>query len=823
MFNIFSFFISRRAGHSKVLWGYFSLPLSLCLILFAFGGGSLTASVGGAPCISHPPAGPGQHTICGNIRDASNGEDLLGASVYVKELGSGATTNRYGFYSISLDPGDYTLVFRYMGYKKEEMAISLQEDMRLNVELEVSREMLEEITVSGRRSDANVRSTQMSMTKLESKDIAIIPSLMGEVDILKTIQLLPGVQGAGEGSTGFSVRGGSRDQNLVMLDEATVFNASHLMGFFSVFNNDAIKEVELYKGDIPARYGGRLSSVVDIRQKDGNMKNFQAQGGIGSISSRLTLQGPIIKDRTSFLVAGRRSYADLFLPLAEDESLHNNKLYFYDLNLKVNHIINEDNRIYFSQYYGRDVIELSGPEEAPFSMSWGNITTTLRWNHLFSDKLFSNFTFVRSGYDYSLGVEEADESIMSFNWSSRLEDNRLKADLGYYLNMDNTLRFGASVAWQAFDPGKVKGLSEESVFGEVDVPNINALQYAVYASNEQKLGALLSLNYGLRYSVFHNVGPGTVFHFDEDFSRTGSTTFDKGEVYTTYHGPEPRVNLNFSITRTSSLKASYSRTMQFLHLASNATMGTPLDIWLPSSPNIKPQKADQGAIGYFRNFFNNALETSVEVYYKKMYHQIDFKDHPHILLNPEIEGEMRFGEATAYGTELLIRKVSGKLAGWLSYTYSHAERTFEHVNNGKPYLSPFNRTHDLSLVINYTFSERLLMGLNWVYASGNPVTFPTGRWEYGNMIAPVYSERNSYQMPDYHRMDLSITYNSKNKQQEDKRFYSSWNLSAYNVYNRSNAFSISFQDVEGKPGEKEAVKTYLFGIVPSITYNFHFK
>ncbi|MCF8218561.1 MAG: TonB-dependent receptor [Bacteroidales bacterium] len=764
-----------------------------------------------------------RYTISGHVRDAQNGEELLGATVFVEELKNGTTTNNYGFYSLSLQPGEYTLVYSYVGYKKKTVEIDLQKDMKKNIELKPSNQELNTVTVSGEREDRNISSSQMSSMKIQSKTFEKIPALMGEIDVLKTLQLLPGVQSAGEGSTGFSVRGGSRDQNLVLLDEATVFNASHLMGFFSVFNNDAIKEVELYKGDIPARHGGRLSSLVDIRQKDGNMKKFQVDGGLGTISSRLTVQGPIKKEETSFLIAGRRSYADIFLPLAADENLHDNTLYFYDLNFKLNHILNENNRFYVSQYYGRDVIKIGGMNDDPFSMSWGNITTTVRWNHLFSDKLFSNFTFVRSGYDYKLGIEEANDNITSFMWRSNLGDNTLKADFGYYINPNNTVRFGANASYKSFEPGKVKGLSEESIFGEVDVPASNALSYSLYASNEQKIGEKLTLNYGLRYTLFQNIGKATVYNFDENYNTIDSTVYGNNEIFNSYDGFSPRISFKYQFNDKSSIKSSYSRTLQFIHLASNATVGTPLDIWLPSSPNIEPQRADQAAIGYFRNFLGNAIETSVEVYYKKMHNQIDFKDHAQIFLNPEIEGDMRFGEAEAYGAEFLIRKVKGKFTGWISYTLAHAERTFEEINDGEPYVSPFNRKHDISVILNYELNKRFSFGMNWVYASGKPVTFPTGRWEYGNMVAPVYSERNTYRMPDYHRLDLSITYDSKNKDNEDKRFYSSWNLSVYNVYDRHNAFSISFEDVQGSQYEREAIKTYLFGIIPSITYNFHFK
>lgn len=764
-----------------------------------------------------------RYTVSGHIRDAENGEELLGATVYVKELKRGTITNNYGFYSLSLEPGKYTLVYSYVGYKKQSFTIELDMDIKKNIELQPSSQELNTVTVSGEKEDENVSSTQMSTVKMKSKTMAKIPALMGEIDVLKTIQLLPGVQSAGEGSTGFSVRGGSRDQNLVLLDEATVFNASHLMGFFSVFNNDAIKELELYKGDIPARYGGRLSSLVDIRQKDGNMKNLQVDGGVGTISSRLTIQGPIQKDKTSFLMAGRRSYADIFLPLAANEDLHNNTLYFYDLNFKLNHILNEKNRFFVSQYYGRDVIKVSGLNDAPFSMSWGNITTTLRWNHLFSDKLFSNFSFVRSGYDYKLGIEETDDNITSFVWRSDLEDNTLKADFGYYINPNNTFRFGASASYKQFEPGKVKGLDDESIFGEIDVPASSALSYSLYASNEQNIGEDITLKYGLRYTLFQNIGKATVYNFDQNYNTIDSTVYGKNEIFNSYDGFSPRISFKYQLNKKSSIKASYSHTLQFLHLASNATVGTPLDVWLPSSPNIEPQSADQGAIGYFRNFLGNAIEASVEVYYKKMYNQIDFKDHAQIFLNPQIEGEMRFGEAEAYGAEFLIRKVKGDFTGWIGYTLAHAERTFDDINDGKPYLSPFNRRHDISVVLNYDLNNRFSFGFNWVYATGKPVTFPTGRWEYGNLVAPVYSDRNTYKLPAYHRMDVSVTYNSKNKDNKEKRFYSSWNLSIYNVYDRHNAFSISFEEVDGSQYEREAIKTYLFGIIPSITYNFHFK
>ena len=764
---------------------------------------------------SENPIETAKITISGYVKDKDNGEELIGATILVKELKSGTTTNLYGFYSLSLIAGKYNFLVSYIGYEPSEISIDLTKNVSLNIELQSKRKELTEIVIQAERSNENVTSNQMSTITMKMETIKKIPALMGEVDIIKAIQLMPGVQSSGEGGSGFNVRGGSMDQNLILLDEATVYNASHLMGFFSVFNNDAVKEIKLYKGDIPAEYGGRLASLLDIRQKEGNAKKICATGGIGTISSRLTIEGPIIKNKTSFLIAGRRSYADLFLPFARNKDVRNNTLYFYDLNLKLNHVFNKNNRLFLSSYYGRDIIGVN--QSDPFKMSWGNSTITARWNHLFSDKLFSNFTFVTSNYDYSLGLES---DISGFKWVSNLKDYTLKSDMGYFINPENTIKFGASATMHRFQPGITKGIGENTIFNELRIPSMNALEYGIFASHEATINALFSVNYGLRYSLFQNMGESTVYNFDNQYHATDSTVYGKGDIFNTYGGLEPRLGAKFTINEQSSIKASYSRTMQYIHLASNSTVGTPLDIWLPSSPNIKPQKGDQFALGYFRNFKKNMFETSIEVYYKKMQDQIDFKDHAQLLMNPQIEGELRFGSANAFGVELLVRKQVGKFTGWIGYTFSKVARTFEHINNGNPYSAPYERPHDISIVMNYDISKRVNVSATWVYASGSPITFPTGRFVYGNVVAPVYSDRNSFRIPDYHRLDLGLTL--EGKERPNKRYHGSLTISVYNAYNRHNTYSISLKENPDNPTITEAWRTYLFPIIPAVTYNFKF-
>lgn len=756
---------------------------------------------------------PGKYTISGYIKDTENGESLIGATVFVRELKVGAAANVYGFYSLSLPAGNYTIEYSFIGYTKQVKEIDLKSNTTINAELLLESQQMEEVTVLATRPDNNVKQTEMSTARLDIKTIRQIPALMGEVDIIKAIQMLPGVQSTSEGSSGFSVRGGGMDQNLIMLDEATVYNASHLMGFFSVFNNDAIRDVKLYKGDIPANFGGRLSSVMDIRMKEGNNKKFEVNGGVGLISSRLTLEGPIFKGKTSFLISGRRTYADLFFPLFSDTSLQKSKMYFYDLNLKINHEINKNNRLFLSAYTGRDIFGQKGSGDIGF----GNQTATLRWNHLFSDKLFSNFTLVMANYNYSLAMEQ---SASDYHWKSKMLDYTAKVDFTYYLNPNNEVKLGFSSTYHDLEPCNAWMASEDSIY-KVPYPKNYSLEHGAYISNQHKISDKLTVKYGIRYSLFQNIGTATIYQFGSDYKVTDTSFYKKGHVFNSFDGWEPRVGLNYALNNTSSVKASYSRTVQYMQLASNSTGGMPLDVWFPSSPNVKPQKADQYALGYFRNFDDNKIETSIEVYYKDMKDVVDFRDHAQLLMNPRMEGEIRSGTSTAYGLEFLIRKNSGKFNGWISYTLSKVTRKIAEINDGKVYPASFDKPHNINVIANYEISKRMTLSANWIYASGTPITAPVGTWVYENTINKIYSSRNGYRMRDYHRLDLSLII--KGKERPNRAWNGEWVFSIYNAYGRHNDWMLNFVEDNKNPGKLITERWYLpFIYFPGITYNFNF-
>jgi hypothetical protein len=755
---------------------------------------------------------PKNYTISGKITDGQNGESLIGATIYISEKKTGTVSDIYGNFSITLLQGQYTVTISYIGYSPIKQSITLDKDITLKIELSVHQETLKEVEITSEKNDHNVARPEMSTFKMDIKTIESIPALFGEVDIIKAIQMLPGVQSVSEGSSGFSVRGGAPDQNLILLDGATVYNASHLFGFFSVFNNDAIKDVKLYKGDIPSAYGGRLSSVLDIHMDEGNSKKFEVNGGIGLISSRLTVEGPILKDKCSFIISARRTYADLYLPLSSDKALQNNKLYFYDLNAKINYKIGENDQIFLSGYFGRDVFKNKFA-----GMQWGNGTGTVRWNHLFTKKLFGNFSAVYSDYRYMISAGSGDVS--GFQWNASLKDIGIKGDISYFFNPKNTLKFGLYSTYHMIDPGVAKGTGS-SVFNEVKVPKNYALETGLYAGNEQKIGEQLTIKYGLLFTAFQNVGPGIAYHYNSEFNTTDSTIYPSGKFFHTYYGIEPRLGILYEFNEKSSVKASYARTNQYLQLAQNSTAGTPLDIWFPASANVKPQLCDQVAMGYFRNFRHNTVETSFELYYKWMQHVIDFKDFAVLLLNDTLEGQLRTGKAWSYGAEFLVRLNEKKLSGWVSYTYSRVFRQIELINNGKAYPAPYDKPHNVAIVLNYKFSKRIMVSANWVYATGNPLTFPIGRAEIGGKIIPIYSDRNAYRYQDYHRLDLSVTLFSKPK--PGRKFNWDLNASVYNVYNRHNTWSIEFSQDKTDPNVTNAEKVYLFGIIPSITFNFHF-
>lgn len=752
-------------------------------------------------------------TLSGTLTDGSTGETLIGATVSVKSTGRGVSTNEYGFYSISLPKGEYEFTFSFIGYNKVEKTVDLSTDQKLNLELKPTSVELDEAVVEG-TSEArkNIESVEMSTVNMSIETIKKIPAFMGEVDVIKAIQLLPGVQTVGEGGSGFYVRGGAVDQNLILLDEATVYNASHLLGFFSVFNSDAIKDVQLYKGGIPARYGGRLSSVLDIRMKEGNSKKLSGSGGVGTVASRLTLEGPIVKDKGAFLISGRRTYVDLFLKLSSEEALRNSQLYFYDFNAKANYKLGENDRLFASGYFGRDVFGFSDL----FSFAWGNTTGTLRWNHIYNNKLFSNVTFIYSDYDYKLA--QTDDQL-GFEWNSNIEDISLNADYTYYLDSRNTLRFGTSLIKHKLNPGTTSSTGDLSIINDIKIDNSNALEGGVYVSNEQSITEKLTASYGLRYSLFMNVGEGVNWNYDNDYEPVDSTYYGKWDVFNTYGGFEPRLGLNYEVNGRSSVKASYNRMFQYMHLASNSTSASPLDIWFVSSPNVKPQIADQVAVGYFRNFLDDQLQASVEVYYKKMQNAIDFKNHAELLLNRHLEGELRFGEARAYGLELMLRKDVGDFTGMIGYTLSRTERKIPEIEEDW-FPARYDKTHDLSIMTSYQLNDRWSFGANFVYSTGAAVTFPTGRFEYLGELVPVYSERNGERMPAYHRLDLSATL--QGKKNAGRNWNGEWVFSVYNAYYRKNPYLINFRQDANMPNETFAELVYLLPIVPAITYNFEF-
>ena len=778
---------------------FFLIPFFLC---FIYNGFSQTA------------------TVSGYIRDAGDGEGLIGATCYVPSLQKGTTSNQYGFYSLTLPAGEYTINFSFIGYNTRSVTLNLAEDKVLDISLTEESTQLEDIIVTARRKDANVESTEMSMEKLPVKMVKKLPSFMGEVDVLRTITLLPGIQSGGEGSSGLYVRGGGPDENLLLLDEAPVYNASHLMGFFSVFNSDAIKDIQVYKGGIPAEYGGKASSVIDIRMNDGNTKEFSGKAGIGNISSRLTLEGPVIKDKWSFILSGRRTYADVVGRMIGIDELENNKLYFYDLNLKTNIQFSHDDRLFISAYTGDDHFKLG----ESIYMRWGNITSTARWNHIYNGKLFSNTSVIYSRYDYNLGVPG--NSADQFDWNSKVKDYNFKHDFSWFANADNQVKFGLNFIRHHFEPGNIDA-NDNSFFQSLQLTHFNAIDGAVYASNEQNIGRLLTLKYGLRLSVFQQIGEGKVREYlnpeapapDEVIKET---VYQGGErIGSAFIHPEPRLSVKYTVGPSSSVKASYNRMVQNLHLISNTNSPTPLDIWLPTNKYIKPLITNQVTAGYFRNFNRNTIETSVEFYYKDMQNVLDYKDGAELFLNEDLETELLNGTGYSYGMEVLAKKMEGRFTGWLGYTLSRTMREIPGINNSEPYPSAYDRTHDLSLVMSYDLSKQINLSATWVYATGNPATYPIAKYDVQGNTLFYYAERNSNRIPDYHRMDLSLTYDpKKNEQRKIKR---TLNVSLYNVYARRNAYSIYFQQNEDNPSVVEATRLSIVGtVIPSITYNISF-
>ncbi len=752
-----------------------------------------------------------KYTISGIIKDKNTGEVLIGATVKIEELKAGTTTNAYGFYAIAAKQGNYTLLVNFQGYQLFSKKIELAADRPTDIELQPQAAVLEEVVVSSRKKNEHIAKPLMGVEKLNIAEINLLPVLLGERDVLKSIQLLPGIKSAGEGNSGFYVRGGSADQNLILLDEAPVYNASYLLGFFFTFNSDAIKDVSVYKGSMPAQYGGRLSSVLDIKMKDGNNKGYNVSGGVGLISSRINIEGPIVKDKGSFIISGRRTYADQFLKLSKDTNVNQNKLYFYDLNLKANYTLGKKDRLYLSGYFGRDVLGFA----ETFNSYWGNTTATLRWNHILSSNLFSNTSLIYSNYNYVIKIKTGTQRL---NIASKIEDINLKQDFDLFLNNNSKLKFGANIIRHAVSPGKVT--SDDPAFTGNTVQNKQSLESALYLSHELKTSEKLNLIYGLRMSNLTVLGPGNFYTYDANGNTIDTMRYAAGKKVVSYWNLEPRISLSYQLNDNRSLKASYTRNVQNLHFLSNTTTNSPTDLWLPSTNNIKPEIADQLALGYYQTFSDGKYELSVETYYKWMQNQIDYKNGAQLRANDNLESQLLYGVGRAYGLELLLKKKYGKLTGWIGYTLSRTERRFDKINNGNYYPARQDIINDISVVGIYKLSDRWTFSGTWVFNTGNAVTFPEGKYNVNGQTVFYYTERNAYRMPAYHRIDIAATV--ENKHNKTRRYQSSWTFGIYNMYGRENAYTITFQDYPDNPAKTQAVRMALFKFIPSVTWNFKF-
>ncbi|WP_179345331.1 TonB-dependent receptor [Winogradskyella ursingii] len=766
-------------------------------------------------------------TLSGNVYDSDSNETLIGVNIIIPDLQTGTVTNEYGFYSITLPEGKYAVQISYLGYETISETIDFNSNITRNFRLKESAENLDEVIITEDVEKLNIKKPQMSVNALSIGTIKQMPVVLGEVDVIKSITLLPGVTNAGEGSSGFNVRGGAADQNLILLDEATIFNSSHLFGFFSVFNPDAIKDIKLYKGGIPAKYGGRVSSVLDIYQKEGNNRDFHINGGIGLISSRLLAEGPIKKEKGSFLLGGRSSYAHLFLPLFDLDS----KAYFYDLNTKLSYRLNNRNSIFLSGYFGRDVFEIADS----FENTYGNTVVNFRWNHLFTDKLFSNLSLIYSDYYYGLRL-----NFVEFDWESGIRNFNLKYDLKHYISNNFKLEYGLNSIYYKFNPGEINPTTEDSGINPFKLIDKYAFENALYIDTEHKLTNEVSVSYGLRLSTFHRLGQEELnvyendnpVNFNEDLGvyekakPVGTETFKRSNVIESFSNLEPRLALAYQLNDKSSLKASYNRISQYLHLLSNTSSPTPLDVWTPSGKFVKPQLLDQVALGYFRTFGDNVFSLEVESFYKIIQNRIDYIDGANLIANNAIEQVILNGEARAYGLEILFKKNIGKFKGWLAYTLSKSEQRTPGrtpietgINNGEWYNTPFDKTHDISLTNSYELNDKWSLSSNFLFQTGQPATYPNGQYQYNGIIVPSYEARNSSRLPSYNRLDIAVNYKPNPK--SSKKLKSEWVFSVYNIYNRRNAANITFRE-NRMTGNNEAVRLAIFGIVPSVSYNFKF-
>lgn len=762
---------------------------------------------------------PQKHTISGTIKDANTGENLIGVSVGINGTSYGSTSNQYGYYSMTIPEGDYLLTCSSVGYQSNVNEINLFDNVKLDIKLSDDPYQLQEVVITDEQTTREIAEISMGTTTLSSKAIKAMPAFLGETDVIKSITLLPGVATVGEGTTGFNVRGGGVDQNLVILDEAPVYNTSHLFGFFSVFNPDVVKDITLYKSGVPAKYGGRLSSVLDVTQKDGNNQKLAASGGIGFLGARLAVEGPLVKDKASFIIAGRKSYIGEFLKGVDD--LKNSTVGFYDLNAKVNFKINDRNKIFLSAYSGKDNLTLGDDD---LYLSYRNLTTTLRWNHLINDKLFSNVSAIYSNYKY---VQGSTEKNFEFEGTNGIVTYNLKTDFTYYLNSRHTVNYGLSFLLYQFKGLKIHPSSEVSPIAQFNVSDEHALEPAVYIQDDYSLSEKIKLSAGLRYSSFYNIGPGSVYAYQDNLPRSVSTitdtiTYKNGALIKQYGGLEPRLGVKLLISKNSFLQVTYDRSRQNIHLISNTTSATPLDVWKGSGKYVKPEIANQYSIGYFRNLRDNTVEASVQVYYKDIQNVVDYKDGADLVLNKAIDADLLTGIGKAYGIEFSLNKTIGRFNGWLSYTYSRTLRQVngkfpsEKINNGKYYPATYDMPNRVTFSASYKVSLRFSVSCNFTYNTGRPTTYPDGRYYYGAIVVPQYTSRNQDRISDYHRLDLAFTLDGK----PHKKWRSQWVFSIYNVYSRKNAYSIYLQSIKHTPDTESIRLSILGSALPSITYNF---
>lgn len=754
-------------------------------------------------------SGQKYYTISGSIKGKNSGEYIIGASIKVLNSNYGTTSNEYGFYSISLLPNNYQIVYSALGKRPDTLRLDLLTNTEKNISLSEADFELTNVRVTSRKSSGrSVTGSQMGLEKLSVQEARNIPVIFGEKDLLKTIQLLPGIKTAGDGNSGIFVRGGSSDQNQIILDEANIYNAAHLFGFFSTFNSDAIKDVAVYKGGMPAQYGGRLSSVLDIRMNEGNNQNTSVNGSLGLISTKLNIEGPIQKNKSSFLLTGRRTYADVFLKM--NEKYKDNQLFFYDLNAKLNYELGKKDKLYLSGYFGKDVLDYS----KQFGLFWGNGTGTLRWNHIFNSRLFLNTSLIFSNYNYEFKVKNGTNDIRIF---SQIRDWNVKQDYQYSINNKNNLRFGWSGIYHIIRPGEITSNATSSINDKIQDKRYSC-ENAIYASNVFKPNKTLNITIGARLSAFTVLGGGKFFNIDAKGNIIDTIIYAKDEVVKTYYNLEPRASIGYMLNANSSIKTAYTRNAQYMHQITNSNGSNPLDKWASTSNIIKPQISNQFSIGYYANSSLNTYEFTAEAYYKEMENVLDYRNGADLFLNETVESQLLFGKGRAYGIEFLLKKKSGMFTGWISYTLSKSERKINGINNNNWYNATQDRTHDISIVGIYQLSKKWTLSGNFVFYTGSAVTFPSGKYQVNGQTTYFYNSRNADRMPNYHRLDLGATLQLKKTKKWSKELI----FSLYNVYGRENAFTISFRDNKDNPNLTEIVQTSLFRWVPSISYNLKF-